>query len=263
MIDVFTFSHFKKFPSLHHAVTTKLQDQPYAFSLALHTGEPYQSIIANRNKLAAILNSGQALHYIVANQTHSDNIKIITKKETKGWKSLTDAIEDCDALITDLKGVVLSVLTADCVPVLLYNKEKEVVAAVHAGWKGTKAQIVFKTVQKMKEVYGSDPKDIIAGIAPSIGRCCYEVGEDVAQHFFDIPEGFSAKGSKYMLDLPYINKQQLLHAGILEENIEMSNICTACEVEHFFSYRKEQGCSGRFMSMIGMKDNYKISDVES
>jgi len=149
------------------------------------------------------------------------------------------------------------VLTADCVPVLLYDKEKEVIAAVHAGWKGTKAQIVFKTVQKMKEVYGSDPKDIIVGIAPSIGRCCYEVGEEVAQHFFDTPEGFDTKGSKYMLDLPYINEQQLLNASILEENIEMSNICTACEVEHFFSYRREQGCSGRFMSMIGMKDSYK------
>ena len=196
MLDVFNFSHFEKSPSLLHAVTTKLHDQPYAFSLALHTGEPADTIIANRNKLAAILNSGEALHYIVADQTHSDHIKIITKKETKGWESLSDAIEDCDALITDIKGVILSILTADCVPVLLYDQEKDVVAAVHAGWKGTKAQIVSKTVQKMKEIYHSDPKDIIAGIAPSIGRCCYEVGKDVAQYFFDIPEGFSSKGDK-------------------------------------------------------------------
>ena len=257
MIDVFTFSHFEKSPTLLHAVTTKLPDHPYGFSLALHTGEPADSIIANRNQLAKMLNSGETLHYIVANQTHSDNIKIITKKETKGWTNQSDAIEDCDALITDLKGVVLSVLTADCVPILLYDQQKEVVAAVHAGWKGTKAQIVFKTVQKMKEVYGSDPKDIIVGIAPSIGRCCYEVGEEVAQHFFDIPEGYSVKGNKYMLDLPYINKQQLLHAGVLEVNIEMSQLCTACEVERFFSYRKEHGCSGRFMSMIGMKNSDK------
>jgi len=257
MLDVFNFSHFEKFPSLLHAVTTKLHDQPYAFSLALHTGEPADTIIANRNKLSTILNSDETLHYIVADQTHSDHIKIITKKETKGWESLSDAIEDCDALITDIKGVMLCILTADCVPVLLYDKEKEIVAAVHAGWKGTKAHIVSKTVQKMKEIYHSDPKDIIAGIAPSIGRCCYEVGEDVAQYFFDIPEGFSSKGQKYMLDLPLINKRQLLETGIPEENIEMSNICTACEVERFFSYRKEQGCSGRFMSMIGMKNNNK------
>jgi YfiH family protein len=257
MIDVFTFRDFEKFPSLLHAVTTKLHDHPYFFSLALHTGEPADTIIANRNELAAILESKETLCFIVANQTHSDHIKIITQKETKGWKSLSDAIEDCDALITDIKGVMLTVLTADCVPILLYDKHNEIIAAVHAGWKGTKAQIVSKTVQKMKEIYHSDPKDIIAGIAPSIGRCCYEVGKDVAQYFFDTPEGFSSKGDKYMLDLPLINKRQLLETGIPEENIEMSNICTACEVERFFSYRKEQGCSGRFMSMIGMKNNDK------
>jgi len=256
MLDFFTFTHFKKSPSLLHAVTTKSNDLPYAFSLALHTGENVDNIIANRNRLSSLLQSNASLHYIVANQTHSDNIKVITQQETKGWESLSDAIEDCDALITDLKGVVLTVLTADCVPILLYDKHKEVVAAVHAGWKGTKVQIVSKTVQKMTELYGCDPKDIIAGIAPSIGHCCYEVDKEVAEHFFDIPEGFTPVGKKYMLDLPLINKQQLLAAGLQEENIEMSHTCTACNVDRFFSYRKEQGCSGRFMSMIGMKNSH-------
>ena len=254
MLDFFTFRHFKRFPSLLHVVTTKSNDLPYTFSLALHTGEDVKNIITNRNKLSNLLDGDEELHYIVANQTHSDNIKIITQKETKGWQSLSNAVEDCDALITDVKGVVLNILTADCVPILLYDKKKEVVAAVHAGWKGTKAQIVVKTVQKMKEVYDCDPKDIIAGVAPSIGRCCYEVGKDVAEHFFDMPEGFTPTGEKYMLDLPFINKQQLLDAGLQEEHIEMSHTCTACDVERFFSYRKEQGCSGRFMSMIGMKN---------
>jgi len=260
MQDFFTFSHFKKSPSLLHAVTTKLYDHPHTFSLALHTGDPAQNIVANRNKLSALLGHEHTLHFVVANQTHSDNIKLITKKETRGWENLSDAIEDCDALITDLKGVVLNVLTADCVPVLLYDTKKEVVAAIHAGWKGTKAHIVSKTVQKMQKAYGCDPKDIVAGIAPSIGRCCYEVGKEVAEQFFDIPEGFTPKGEKYMLDLPFINKQQLLEAGVQELHIEMSGTCTACDVDHFFSYRREHGCSGRFMSMIGMKysDKNKI-----
>ncbi|UPT78231.1 peptidoglycan editing factor PgeF [Sulfurovum sp. XGS-02] len=254
MPDFFTFTHFKRSPSLLHAVTTKSNDLPYAFSLALHTGEDAENIIANRNRLSDLLQSSEALHYIVADQTHSDNIKLITQKETKGWESLSDAIEACDALITDVKGVVLTILTADCVPILLYDRKREVVAAVHAGWKGTKACIAYKTVQKMREIYGCDPKDIVAGVAPSIGRCCYEVGEEVAEHFFDIPKGFSPVGEKYMLDLPLINKQQLLDARLQEENIEMSRVCTACNVERFFSYRKEQGCTGRFMSMIGMKN---------
>jgi len=253
MLDFYKFDHFQKYPALLHAVTTKSSDFPYAFSLALHTGEDVENIVANREILSTLLGADKDLHFIVAKQTHSDNIRIIRKKESKGWEQLDDAIENCDALITDVEGVVLSILTADCVPVLLYDHDKKVVAAVHAGWKGTKAQIVSKTVQKMREVYGSDPKDIIAGIAPSIGSCCYEVGKDVAEHFFDTPKGFNSKGEKYMLDLPYINQQQLLDAGLKAEHIEMSHVCTACEVEQFFSYRKEQGCSGRFMSMIGMK----------
>jgi len=254
MLDFFTFNHFKKIPALLHAVTTKSNDLPYAFSLALHTGEDTELIVSNRNKLSALLSSDQPLQYIVANQTHSDHIKVITQKETKGWKSLEDAIEDCDALITNVEGVMLNILTADCVPILLYDKEKKVVAAIHAGWKGTRMHITSKTVRKMINVYGSNPKNIIAGIAPSIGHCCYEVGKDVAEHFFDTPQGFTRKGKKYMLNLPFINKQQLLASGLKEENIEMSHICTACAVERFFSYRKEQGCSGRFMSMIGIKN---------
>jgi len=254
MLDFYSFTHFKKYPSLLHAVSTKSSDHPYDFSLALHTGEDTENIVANRHTLTNILGTDQELHYIVANQTHSEHIKVITHKENRGWEMIEDAIEDCDALITNVPGIVLNILTADCVPILLYDKEKEVIAAIHAGWKGTKAQIVSKTVDTMTEIYGCDPKEIIAGIAPSIGRCCYEVGADVAEHFFDIPEGFTSKGEKYMLDLPFINKQQLLATGLQENNIEMSHTCTACDVERFFSYRKEQGCSGRFMSMIGIKN---------
>jgi YfiH family protein len=252
MVDFYRFKCFEKYNDLLHAVTNKSMDFSYNFSLALHTGENEEEIIKNRSVIAAFLKSDKDLHFIVANQTHSDNIRIISKKETKGWKSVEDAIEDCDALITNAKEIVLTILTADCVPMLLYDHEKRVVAAVHAGWKGTKAKIAVKTVYKMKEVYGCEPKNIIAAVAPSIGPCCYEVGEDVAKYFFDTPSGFQKAGEKYMLDLPFINKKQLLDVGLIEENIEMSNVCTACEVDRYFSYRREQGCSGRFMSMIGL-----------
>jgi YfiH family protein len=250
--NFYRFESFEKYDGLLHAVSTKSEDDAYDFSLALHTGEEAEKIIQNREMLSKMLESKRKLHFIVAEQTHSDNITVIRELKTRGWDSLNDAIEDCDALITDMKGVVLTILTADCVPILLYDKEKKVVAAVHAGWKGTKMEIAAKTVRKMQEVFGSVPEDIVAGIAPAIGRCCYEVGEEVAKHFFDLPEGYTQKGEKYMLDLPYINKYQLLESGLKEEHIEMSGICTACETQRFFSYRKEQGCSGRFMSMIGV-----------
>jgi YfiH family protein len=253
MLDFYKFKAFQKQSKLLHLVTTKSSDMPYSFSLALHTGEDEKTIISNRDLVAKKLHTTDTLHFIVANQTHSDHIHIVTEEKTKGWESLSDAIEDCDALITDRPHVMLTILTADCVPILLYDKKNHVIAAIHAGWKGTKAQITSKTITKMKETFNTHAEDIIAAIAPSIGQCCYEVGEEVAQHFFDTPQGFRQVQKKYMLDLPQINKIQLLKSGLKEEHIEMSNICTSCEVEHFFSYRKEQGCSGRFMSMIGLK----------
>lgn len=253
MIDLYGFKQFENYPKCIHAVSTRLRSEPYDFSLALHTGEDVKTIVDNRKKLSSLLDTDNDLHFIVANQTHSEHIGIISRVQTRGWQGEEDAVSDCDALITNQKGVMLTILSADCVPVLLYDKEKEVVAGIHAGWKGTRAKIVAKTVQKMKKIYDCDPGDIIAGVAPAIGRCCYEVDKEVAEHFFDEPRSFDLQGEKYMLDLPYINKKQLLDAGVLEEHIEMSNICTACDVERFFSYRKEQGCSGRFMSMIGLR----------
>jgi len=252
MLDFYTFKHFQHYPHLQHLVTTKSSKMPYDFSLALHTGENEKSIIGNRAILQKQLQTTDTLHFIVANQTHSDNIQVITEQETKGWKNIHDAIEKCDALITNVPHIVLTILTADCVPILLYDKKNHVIAAIHAGWKGTKSQITTKTISKMKHTFGSHSKDIIAGIAPSIGKCCYEVGGDVAQHFFHTPQSFTQINDKYMLDLPYLNKIQLLKSGLSEEHIEMSSHCTACEVDTFFSYRKENGCSGRFMSMIGL-----------
>jgi len=243
------FKHLSKYKNITHLITQKNESQEYGFSLALHTNENPQSILKNRETIQKKLPNRE---FIVANQTHSDNIKIITTPQEQGWSELSTAIENCDALITNQKGIMLTILTADCVPILLFDPKKEIVSAIHAGWNGTYKQILYKTVRKMQKEFDCNPRDIIAGVAPSIGRCCYEVGEDVAKHFSDDSLAFDTIGDKYMLDLPYINQQQLLKAGLLLKNIELSNICTACEVENYFSYRKECGCSGRFMSMIGL-----------
>ena len=252
MVDFYRFNKLSDYVQCRHAVSVKKLSEPYAFSVALHTGEDKNKIINNRKNILKLLNWDKSLHFIIANQTHSDNIVIVNEKKNQGWESIEDAIENCDALITNKKGIVLSILTADCVPILLFDTKNSVIAAIHAGWKGTKADIASKTVSKMIKNFNTNPVDIVAGIAPSIGSCCYEVDEDVAKHFFDVPNAFEKRGEKYMLDLPSINTQQLLNIGLLESNIEMSGVCTACEVDRFFSYRKEQGCSGRFMSMIGL-----------
>ncbi len=252
MADFYRFKKFDEVTICRHAVSTKNVTEPYAFSVALHTGENIENIVANRKKILSMLGWDESIYFVLADQTHSDHIVIIDKEETKGWVCLDDAVANCDALITNKRDVVLAILTADCVPVLLLDINKGVVAAVHAGWRGSKKQIVANTVAKMVDVFDCKAENIIAGIAPSIGRCCYEVGEEVVENFKDIPNAYDCVGTKFMLDLPFINKIQLINAGLQESNIEMSNICTSCEAERFFSYRKEQGCSGRFISMIGL-----------
>lgn len=251
MAEFYRSKLLRQFPWCIHAVTTKDTEQHFEGSLALHTGECEKVIIANRENVAKALGLNEVYCFVTADQTHSANITVIDSRESKGWNTVEGAVTDCDALVTNHKGVMLTILTADCVPVLLVDTHLKIVAAVHAGWKGTQANIAGKTVRKMQEVFGSEPKEIAAFVAPSIGRCCYEVGYDVAQHFAD-PETFEKLGEKYMLDLPLVNKKQLLEEGLLVSNIEMSGVCTACEVENYFSHRKEKGCSGRFMSMIGL-----------
>ncbi|CAA6823013.1 MAG: COG1496: Uncharacterized conserved protein [uncultured Sulfurovum sp.] len=250
MKNAYTFQNLSQQTACLHLVTKKDKTAPYSFSLALHTQEEFDKIVKNRQKFSTIFPN---FKFIVANQTHSVNIYIVKKNQEQGWSSLADAIEDSDALITNQTHIMLSILTADCVPILLFDPINKVIAAVHAGWKGTQQEILLKTVQKMQEVFNTDPKNILAGIAPSIGKCCYEVDWNVAKNFEKIENAYNQNNNKYMLDLPHINKVQLLNAGLKEEYIELSNVCTACEVQDYFSYRKEGGCSGRFMSMIGLK----------
>ncbi len=249
MQSIYTFKKLSTYNNCIHLITKKDISQDFGFSLALHTNENPIAILKNREIIQQKFPNKK---FIVANQTHSDNISVIKDLSDRGWNNLESAVDNCDALITNQKGLMLTILTADCVPILLFDIKERVVSAIHAGWRGTQKEIVYKTVQKMQKEFNSNPQNIIAGVAPSIGRCCYEVDWGVAKYFTDYKNAFDRVGNRYMLDLPLINKQQLLNIGLKEENIELSNICTSCQVDEYFSYRKENGCSGRFMSIIGI-----------
>ncbi|MFK5976950.1 MAG: peptidoglycan editing factor PgeF [Sulfurovum sp.] len=233
----------------NYYITTKENSLPYQNSLALHTNQNPKDIISNREKISL---SSQPLEFMVANQVHSNSVVVIDEKLSKGWSEESSAIKSCDGLITNQKGVVLTILTADCVPILLYDKSREVISGLHAGWRGTKLEIVKIAILKMIKEFGTNPKDISVFIAPSIRGCCYEVGIDVSQEFEEYREYCIPTNNKYMLDLSAINRVQLLDMGVESENIEISSSCTACESDKFFSYRKEGGCDGRFMSIIWM-----------
>jgi YfiH family protein len=150
-----------------------------------------------------------------------------------------------DALLENAPGAVIAVKTADCIPILLADERRRAVAAVHAGWRGTAAQIAIGAIQAMRERFGTEPADLHAAIGPGIGKCCYEVGPEVSAQF-------GGQGS-IRLDLPAINRAQLIEAGVTAERIYASNLCTMCHVEEFESFRRDGAAAGRLYSFVGIR----------
>jgi YfiH family protein len=157
-------------------------------------------------------------------------------------------IGEGDALVTSQHGLAVSIRTADCYPILLADSRNRAVGAIHAGWRGTAAQIVIKTLEKMRSEFGTLPNDISAAIGPGIGVCCYEVGEEVSRRF-----GFAARTH---LDLVSENRKQLESAGVPTQKIEALGGCTFCSAERFFSYRREKEEAGRMTSFIMLRTEY-------
>lgn len=159
-----------------------------------------------------------------------------------------------DAVVTSRKNVLIGIRVADCVPVLMYDREKQIIGAVHAGWKGTAQRIIANTVKTMREEFGCSAGDISAAIGPSIRQCSYEVGEEVMGRVMEATgEGdyYSKNGGKCSLDLSRANRIQALSAGVREGNIWQSGECTFCSHERFYSYRhsKDTGRQGGFIVM--------------
>lgn len=160
-----------------------------------------------------------------------------------------------DAVITKEKGVLIGVQVADCVPVILCDIRKHVIGAVHAGWRGTADEILKKTIFAMTERFYSTPEDIMLAIGPSIRWCCYHVGYDVLESVIKTTgtgEYHMQKGETYCLDLATANKYQAMSMGVPQENIWMSNECTFCYPERFYSYRYAKGPTGRQGGFIGI-----------
>ncbi len=172
MQRVFSFKKLSQASGVVHLITTKDINYPYNFSLALHTGEREGDILKNRRELERLLPDKQ---FVVANQTHSDNIEIISTPNGHGWSEIESAILDCDSLITNQRDIMLTILTADCVPILLFDPTKRVVSATHAGWRGTKNQIVLKTVERWWRSSIQPCRYFSWGCPLPLERCCYEV----------------------------------------------------------------------------------------
>lgn len=193
------------------------------------------------------------MQLIQPKQVHENHIEII---KAAGTEPVT--LPATDGAITDQKGVLLTTVHADCLPVWFYDEEHHAIGLVHAGWRGTLAGIAPKAVNLMKETYGSAPENIKVYIGPGISKCCFETGPEVIEAFrkeWEFADDYAEpKGEKYYIDLKGINCRELQQAGVRSENISVSGHCTCCEPETFASYRREGGTYMRMGAGICLMD---------
>ncbi len=215
-------------------------------NLALHVGDEPEKVLANRQRFAQSLGV-DPLAFTTCEQVHGSLVAVVGQEEIgRGALKLSDTIKDTDALVCNIPGVSLLLFFADCVPVLLADQRTGAVGLAHAGWRGTVAQIVKNTLQVMAQEYGTRPEDVLAGIGPSIGACCYEVDDFVRNQAVGYESFFRPTlPGKYQLDLWNYNRQLLVEAGVVEDNIYVAGVCTNDNVDLFCSYRAEQGRTGR------------------
>lgn len=189
-------------------------------------------------------------------QIHSADVRVV--------RDIDDAVDGdhkMDALVSDARGVILGVKTADCVPVLIGDPKTKSFAAIHAGWRGTVDSIVLNAIAKLRELYGADPADFVAAIGPAAGCEHYEIGQDVIDAFAEKFPGSEhlfapTKEGHALIDLHTANREQLTSAGVDPKNIAIAPFCTMERTDLFFSYRREKrvyGKTGRLMSVVGLK----------
>ncbi len=210
------------------------------------------------------MSGNRGMRMVNVRQVHGNLVRVIRAEdgvfEGKFETAEGKAVLEGDGLVTDVPGVLLGVGTADCVPVLVVDVEKRAVGAFHAGWRGTVAGIVGEGIDAMRREYGSRPEDLMAAVGPSIGACCYAVGEEVRSLFrerFGYADELFRERKGLYVDLWEANRRQLLEAGVAAARIEVVGECTACTREmngrrRYFSHRAEAGTAGRMLNVVGI-----------
>lgn len=200
--------------------------------------------IIERNRVAFIEAAGCAMSdLVIGRQTHGTRVQVASAGDRgRGLFPAFDGFPATDAMVTNDPSVALGTIAADCVPILLYDPRHHALGLAHAGWRGTVGAIAAETVRSLSEAFGTDPADVIAGIGPSIGPCCYEVGSDVIEAWRESDtaghdRAVIQRETGYHFDLWAANRLVLVQAGVPDRQIEYSAHCVRCEHERFFSYR--------------------------
>lgn len=276
---------WSKLPWLWHGFSTRqggqsraycAEGQPGELNLGFTAADERANVQENRRRLAEAVTGDPATPLVVVRQFHSKLLRV------QRANAPTDLPCKGDGLMTAEPGVLLTIQTADCIPVLIADRRQRIVAAFHAGWRGTVNRIVESGVGKMRLEFNSNPKDLIAAIGPGIGPCCYAIGDEVLSEFesqfsyagalfhevYDTDAvrrkypmlfltqrapGHSPIGPSLHLNLVEANRRQLLDAGVPPGAIHFTGGCTNCHPDLFFSHRRSQGHAGRMMSVIGIR----------
>ncbi len=232
---------------LRHGFSLRRNQDGVEMSYSLNEFQPRETVLKNRQRLVRSV-SGRELPLAILRQVHSDRV-------FKASRALLADPPQGDGWVTGEPELLVAIQTADCLPVLLVDPEQRIVAAVHAGWRGTLQRIAAKAVHLMQADFGSHPGNCLAVVGPAIRRCCYEVGEEVveaftkefegsASFFSEPPSGKATRANSQCVDLAEACRSQLLDAGMAAEKIFTDGPCTACEKDRFFSHRADAGKAG-------------------
>jgi YfiH family protein len=231
-------------PNVRHFFSTRVGGISEGFfsslNLGIYTEDSKDKVSNNLMRILSAVEMNQN-KIVYLKQIHSDRFHVVNEdnymkiKETEG-----------DALITTSKEIAIGVFTADCVPILLADDKRNLAAVVHAGWRGTNLNIVYKVLDHIINIMGSAPQNIKAALGPSIGKCCFEVKNEVAEKFKHV----KVVKDRWYIDLLMENIDQIKRAGVPDSNIDYGELCTSCNPELFYSFRRDKGITGRLGTFI-------------
>ena len=260
-VEYLSFPGIEKTGLVNHMFTTRkggVSEGIFAsMNLSYTRGDEKSSVDENYRRIAAVFDSTPD-RVVCSDQTHTTNVRLVTETDAGKGVVRDKDYTDVDGLITNVPGLILATFYADCVPLYFVDTENRAIGLSHSGWKGTVQSIAAKTLARMTEAFGTQPRDVLVGIGPSIGPCCYEVGAEVAARFcaaFPYAEELllHETDGHVHLDLWEANRQQLLRSGVSEENIEVAGECTCCRHAWYYSYRADQGKTGRIAALISLR----------
>lgn len=261
-VPYLTYNSLSVIKFINHAFSTRLggvsEGEFTSMNMAFNRGDNPGSVTENYKRICK--SAGFDFDSLTASaQDHNTFVRAVTS-ENKGVGIYKPRdLHSVDALVTNEKGVTLVTYYADCTPLFFVDTKKKAIGLAHAGWRGTVGRIGEKVVNKMTELYGTNPADIVAAIGPAISVCCYEVYKPCADNFYALADldssrfVFPKENGKYMIDLLETNRQILVAAGVKNENITISDICTNCNSELLWSHRATKGKRGTMSAFMCIK----------